>query len=1088
MHGHFYDLILPFTMSPLLPVGPESGAAVRAWTEWTRSELADVAERATTVWEHLAGGRSTHSRGIEKESYLVQPRLARWCAVTAEGDWEVFKRILSFDGLTLDDVRHAVTPILAATPADPAIPKWLAIIQAGLAEPLAEDGHTGSDPTDSERRTAPIARFGAVWDGMISLARRMLRDRAGDRYRLLSARAHATLEQSLRLSLNEVSYSSLELEFRIHATCTRHSGHASFGTAEIDREQEFVAALQQGGMRDVLFIYPMLARLSGGLILSWLDVADEFLSRLQRDLAALEDFMGGGTLDAVESLEVGLSDRHRGGRTVMVLSFGSNRRVVYKPRGLGIDNAFNRCVCWCNERGLRLQLRACRVLERSEYGWAEYIEFIEFRDQEERRTYYERCGMLLALSYVLGAIDLHVENVIRSGAHPVLVDVETLMHPEVRYHVAGEATSGHPGNPIAYDSLLRTGLLPVWYMGKLQAQNGLSGFAGHGRRIKSGGPHDQPSRTSDGAYGHEVQCFHGEILNGFETMYQMLSKHREELVSENGPLESFFDQQIRFVFRTTSAYATILWAAIKPRHLRDGMDFSLALERLASVGKNFPECPFFWPILTAERQALTSLDIPRFVTTPNAAVLSGRAVPELGEFLRPSRHAVRNRTANLSDADLGEQKGLITGSLYSRREFERFSHRLQAAEADAQDFDTSRASESYVETARRIGIELGRASVRDANDTTWIVPRVEEDAAYAQFTCVGPHLYDGKSGIVLFLSALAKVTEEPEFRTLAKDSLRSIRHRLHDPGSHSSLGIGGGIGYGSLVYALTRISQMLGDEAILADATVAASLITERSIQEDRRFDVMWGTAGTILGLLSLYEQKPDGNLVAVALRCARHLAEHQTSGPNGGAAWPTLNGRLQTGFSHGAAGIAYALLRLFRATGETWLWNAGRDAIAFETGVFSSQEGNWPDFRDEMSVLPVFGTTWCNGFPGIGLARLGVLDVMDSSQIRGDISAALAGTLDAELHDRDHICCGNMGLVELLFYAGSTLEQPELTEAAHALAARVLRRAARNGGAFQLGPLPVFLPPLFQGASGVGYQLLRLAHPDQVPSVALWQ
>lgn len=1060
---------------------------IRDSTQWTRTELADLARRATTLFDDPARESITQPGRENKESYLVEARLERWCAVTTEGDQGAFTRLLSFDGLTLDDARHAVTPPLSVATVDPGIPGWLAIVQEGLAEPPDKDEFPETDPIGSERSTHPGVWWSAAWDGMIRLADRRLRDRVGDRYALLSDRAHAELEQSLRKSLIEISYPTLELEFRIHTTCAHHDEQASFGTAEVDRERDFVSALRQGGLKDVLFTYPMLARLSGGAIQSWLDVAEEFLFRLQQDLPALEDLVGGGTLSAVESLKTDLSDRHRGGRTVFMLSFGSNRRVVYKPRSLGIDSAFSRCVCWCNERTPSIQLRACRVLERTGYGWAEYIEFTEFRNQDERRTYFERCGMLLALSYVLGAIDLHVHNVIRAGAHPVLVDVETLMHSEVRYNVAAEVTSGHPGNFITYDSTLRTGLLPLWYVG-MPEQNDMSGFAGHDHRITRDGPLDQPSRSGDGVDGDEAQHFHQEILNGFETMYRMLLKHREEFVSQNGPLAALFDQEIRFVFRTTSAYSAILHAAVKPRNLRSGVDFGLALERLANIGKTYSERPFFWSMLTAEREALTAFDIPLFVTTPGAAVLSGRIGRELGEFLRPSRDAVLSRMEKLSGADLGEQKGLITGALFSRREFERFRDCIHAVAAGTQNCDTLAASDDYVERARRIGNELWRASVASGDERTWIVPRFAPDGNHAQFTCVGPHLYDGQSGIALFLAALAKVTDEPKYRALAIDSLRSIRRRLHDPGSTSGFGIGGGIGYGSLVYALTRIGQMLGDEGILADASVAASYITERSIRDDRRFDVIWGAAGTILGLLSLYEHRPDANLLVLVRRCAQHLAEHQTCGPQGGAAWRTLDCRLQTGLSHGAAGIAYALLRLFRVTGETWLLNAARDAIAFETGVFSSREGNWPDFRDEPSVPPVFGTSWCNGFPGIGLARLGTLGVLDSGQVRADISAAITGALNAGLYDRDHICCGNMGLVELLLFGGTMLDRSELTDAAHVLAARVLRRAAQNGSAFQLDRLPVFLSPLFQGAAGVGYELLRLAYPDQIPSVALWQ
>ena len=48
----------------------------------------------------------------------------------------------------------------------------------------------------------------------------------------------------------------------------------------------------------------------------------------------------------------------------------------------------------------------------------------------------------------------------------------------------------------------------------------------------------------------------------------------------------------------------------------------------------------------------------------------------------------------------------------------------------------------------------------------------------------------------------------------------------------------------------------------------------------------------------------------------------------------------------------------------------------------------------------------------------------------------------------------------------------------------------AEHAGAFALHPLlpaGAFSPGLFQGTAGIGYELLRLARPDLVPSVLLW-
>jgi lantibiotic modifying enzyme len=48
----------------------------------------------------------------------------------------------------------------------------------------------------------------------------------------------------------------------------------------------------------------------------------------------------------------------------------------------------------------------------------------------------------------------------------------------------------------------------------------------------------------------------------------------------------------------------------------------------------------------------------------------------------------------------------------------------------------------------------------------------------------------------------------------------------------------------------------------------------------------------------------------------------------------------------------------------------------------------------------------------------------------------------------------------------------------------------AEDSGTFALHPLlpkGVYSPGFFQGTAGIGYELLRIAHPDMLPSVLLW-
>jgi lantibiotic modifying enzyme len=82
------------------------------------------------------------------------------------------------------------------------------------------------------------------------------------------------------------------------------------------------------------------------------------------------------------------------------------------------------------------------------------------------------------------------------------------------------------------------------------------------------------------------------------------------------------------------------------------------------------------------------------------------------------------------------------------------------------------------------------------------------------------------------------------------------------------------------------------------------------------------------------------------------------------------------------------------------------------------------------------------------------------------------------------------MGRVELLLSAGRILDRPDLVQAAREVAWRMVARAEEAGG-FVLHPMlarQVDSPGFFQGKAGIGYGLLRMARPDLLPSVLLWE
>ena len=139
--------------------------------------------------------------------------------------------------------------------------------------------------------------------------------------------------------------------------------------------QAFEEHMRRGGLLELFERLPVLLRLLATAISLWgHGNAAEFLRRLEADREDLGRIFGMGELpgSAVERISCMLSDPHCGGRNVKIVRFASGLRVVYKPKNLAIDAAWLGLTEWMGQR-TAVALRSPRVLNRGEWGWAEFI-------------------------------------------------------------------------------------------------------------------------------------------------------------------------------------------------------------------------------------------------------------------------------------------------------------------------------------------------------------------------------------------------------------------------------------------------------------------------------------------------------------------------------------------------------------------------------------------------------------------------------------------------------------------------------------------------------------------------------------------
>ena len=144
--------------------------------------------------------------------------------------------------------------------------------------------------------------------------------------------------------------------------------------------------------------------------------------------------------------------------------------------------------------------------------------------------------------------------------------------------------------------------------------------------------------------------------------------------------------------------------------------------------------------------------------------------------------------------------------------------------------------------------------------------------------------------------------------------------------------------------------------------------------------------------------------------------------------------------------------------------------------------DGSGLEWRHAEDGIPS-GGTWCHGAAGIGLARLHTQRYFDDAAVGEEIEIALRTTAAHGLGGSHCLCHGGLGNLDLLLQASRTHRDARWTTLIEETAADALQDIDTCGYACG-SPAAVETQGLMTGLAGIGYGLLRLAHPDAVPSV----
>ncbi|GBG38691.1 hypothetical protein NJB14197_35620 [Mycobacterium montefiorense] len=1063
---------------------------MEAFYERLITRAATIDELLSDAFEQLPGQKS--------DSESAARRLAAWCRSSASGDWSLFARRLGRDGLSIEDVlaKFATVRRNASQPA----PTWI-----DDAVWVDEALHSPAKSLIPEADSCP---FADLLESVVSAADARLWSIVDNHVEAnIGGRARASLHRSLLVELSHLAAPAIYERFaKARSDANDTPDRVDHAQAPLNgstvRYDEFISELKAGGLRRLFDDKPILLRLMASLARQWIDTSAELITRLDTDLPAIRH----GLLEVdkcceITSIDGDLSDPHNLGRTVRIIRFDDGSRVVYKPKDLTVDVAWYALVERLNRKA-PFDLKAARVLSRAGYGWTEFISHTSCPQPQSFQSYFRRAGGWLALFHCFVGVDMHQENIIATGDHPVPIDLEMILQAaEANGGLDADDDAGHAHQAATEklnNSVQEIGLLPVYgkHSNTVFSIGGVtSNSAPRVKLIWTGINSDtmRPTEVADIAAisnlphveGHHARLgdYVDDFMLGFNEYAMFLQRQRPEDL-----FDGFAGLTIRKVARPTRFYYMLLQRLKDHRTMDDGVMWSAQADFTARLADWQHDFDPLWPLQGVERAAVVELNVPHFVTASDGHEIRDASGTSFRVEGTSGLDRARARVQALDEEEIAWQAEVIRQSLCSLRRAPHDSgpNRLQRIVTTC-----APSQEVFAVEADAAARTLSDHAHFKGPGAAWIGLDWLGDSEVSQLVALGDELYNGTCGIAMFLAAHAAVRNSTSSMTLAVAALTRLRAiiRGRNPSQIARLlGLGGGLGLGSIVYSLAVISALLADDDLLSDAHRAAELITPDGISADRQLDVLTGSAGAILGLLRLYRQTGSGDALERATSCGRHLLAEHRVGPVGRRSWPAPGSDTPlNGLPHGAAGFAYALASLASATGIQEFACAAEECIAFENATFDAERSNWPDTSSGSS--DTWCCKWCNGAPGIGLARTAMKKhtALGGQLIQTDIRRALAGAERGWPGPTDTLCCGTLGSIEFFWDAGGVLVCSDLREKAVQRLLEVVQTAGSSGDYRWSSGISRFNLGLFRGIAGVGYTMLRRVDTS-LPNALIWE
>lgn len=203
--------------------------------------------------------------------------------------------------------------------------------------------------------------------------------------------------------------------------------------------------------------YPTLTRLLAERLLYAMNNLQFIIESIESCSAELTMIFGIKPPLSINRLQMQKGDSHNRGKSTTILEI-NHIPLVFKFRNNDILKNYNSLLSFIEKNKPGFCLYKSQHFEGKNFCIEEFIDNESCSDHQSIIEYYKNYGSLAALTYWLGSTDLHKENLIAKTKYPVLIDVETLLSAEERRTYSDDFTKI---KYFEFNSAVSTGMLPM---------------------------------------------------------------------------------------------------------------------------------------------------------------------------------------------------------------------------------------------------------------------------------------------------------------------------------------------------------------------------------------------------------------------------------------------------------------------------------------------------------------------------------------------------------------------------------------------------------------------------------------------------